>query len=78
MSKNSLHPEVILMNRNDVRNAVKQGKHSKMETAVMVIVPAVFPDKCSLQNVPNVARILKYRFNPVMTDRYIAVIATAK
>jgi hypothetical protein len=62
-----------------VQHAVKQGKHSRMETAAMAIVPAMLPDaKCSLQNALNAAKTPRYRLNPARVDRYIAVIATVK
>jgi uncharacterized membrane protein len=74
-NKSFSNPEAILMSLNVAPNAVRQGKHSGMETVATAIVPLA---KCFLQYAPVVARKLKYRSSHAEIDQCIAVIATVK
>jgi threonine/homoserine/homoserine lactone efflux protein len=81
-NKSFSNPEAILMSLNVAPNAVRQGKHSGMETVATVMVmadTAIVPlAKCFLQYAPIVARKLKYRSSHAEIDQCIAVIATVK
>ena len=74
-----MRPEAILTSPSVVHHAGRQEKPSRMETAALATAPAMLPDaKCSPRNALNAARTLRYRSNPALADRYIAVIATVK
>jgi len=81
-NKSFSNPEATLTNPNVAPNAVRQGKHSDMETvatAMGMADTAIVPlAKCSLQYAQSVAKKPKYRSSPVKVDQCIAVIATVK
>ena len=62
----------IKMNPSAAPHAAKQGNRS----ATKVVAMATLNAKCSRQHVPNVAKIPRYRSNPVKIDQYTAASAT--
>lgn len=83
-SKSSSSPGVIPMNPSAVCRVVRPGSPNAPEVAAeaaaeaAVVMATVLPARCSRQYAPSAAKILKFRSNPGATDRFTAVIATAK
>jgi hypothetical protein len=78
-NKSYSNPEAIQTSPNVAQNAVRLGKHSGMETAMVTTDTAIAPlVKCSLRYAPIVVRKPKYLSSHAKTDQYTVVIASVK
>jgi len=75
-NKNSTHLVVSRTSRSAVPIAAGLGRPNALGRVVWVVIERRV--KCTASSAPSAAPKPKYRSNPVVTDRSIAAIATAK